>query len=424
MLRLAARAGGACGAVATAATAAAPSLLSADDGRLVSALTPSGVTLALEIGWTSDRQRAALSCPREGLAEAELAWEGSLFALLGGNPASSSITARGRGVIVRSKGRLKLEASMADGQLALALPADSPMSVTVEIQDTTTAGVEALEQLSSVHPFLADIIMAGAGPAATASPLTIDGSSRLRLFPRPSPNEAAITASGSIPGRPQHAVRLQHAGGWVEQLLSHLENAGLSSTQKGEVDVRSVQLAHSAVRWDMRDATVRFSRADLLLNRSVRLASYGTYTFTGNGREVDAVLAVPAVTLSQISVLAAALEDDNEGVVMKAKFLLPEPPLRGYYTNPSEEEVGSRPEYVPQKVDWLQAVEWGDVVSQLGALSARGIAAQLRKSTQMGRKAAGSLHPGLLGGVLASVVSQAAPKPVRLPPPPTIPGVD
>lgn len=76
------------------------------------------------------------------------------------------------------------------------------------------------------------------------------------------------------------------------------------------------------------------------------------------------------------------------------------------------------------EVDWLQAVEWGDVVSQLGALSARGIAAQLRKSTQMGRKSAGSLHPGLLGGVLASVVREAAPKPARLPPPPTIPGVD
>jgi hypothetical protein len=197
--------------------------------------------------------------------------------------------------------------------------------VTVEIEDTTAAGSEALEQLSSVHPFLADIIMAGAGPVATASPIMIDGGSRLRLLPRSVPTERAITASGYIPGRPQHAVRLRHAGGWVEQLLGHLENAGLSTMLKGDLDVNSVQLAHSVLRWQMRDATVSFSRADLLLNRSIRLASYGTYTFTGNGREVAAVLAVPAVTLSQISVLAAALEDDSEGIVMRCSFVLPEP---------------------------------------------------------------------------------------------------
>jgi hypothetical protein len=498
MLRAAARAAGACGSAAGVAAASAPTVLSGDDSALLSALTPEGVTLAVDAGWTQSTQRVQLSCPREGLRQASVELEGSLLRLLSGSAGNYSACVRGRGVVVRSDGVVQLElkpggseqadrrtdesSSSDDGggggggggglgslELALRLPVDQPPStLTVEIEDTSAASVELLEQLSSLHPFAADIIMAGAGPAATASPITVDPGARLRLLPGPAaaysatpggncPRASMISASGSVSGRSQHPVTLRHSGGWVNRLLLLLADSGLSSEQDDggrngrsggggggggevEVDVNRVQLAHSALRWRMEDGTVHFSRADLLINQQVRLASFGSYTFTGHGRKIEAVLAVPAVTLRQIKLLAPALTDDREGIVLKAALTLPEPPPRGYYLRRNaeassggqgqgdEEAVGTKVDALrhagaASTIDWLEAVDWGAVVTQLGALSARGMAAQLKKSTQYTRRSAGSLDPRLLANVVGAVVHETAPRPELLPPAPPIPGV-
>jgi hypothetical protein len=194
------------------------------------------------------------------------------------------------------------------------------------------------------------------------------------------------------------------------------------------------------LRWRMEDGTVHFSRADLLINQQVRLASFGSYTFTGHGRKIEAVLAVPAVTLRQIKLLAPALTDDREGIVLKAALTLPEPPPRGYYLRRNaeassggqgqgdEEAVDTKVDALrhagaASTIDWLEAVDWGAVVTQLGALSARGMAAQLKKSTQYTRRSAGSLDPRLLANVVGAVVHETAPRPELLPPAPPIPGV-
>lgn len=467
MLRLAARATVACGTATVAGgVAAAPTLLSGKDSVLRTALTPVGVTLAVDAGWTTARQRVVLSCPREGLQEATLEVEGSLLWLLRGGSGQYSARARGRGVRVRSDGQVQLVVSAVPDEPAqqqqpsgeahgtsiawkfpeLALRLPSPTTVTVEIEDTSVASVEALEQLSSLHPFAADIIIAGAGPVATASPITIDSGSWFKLFPPPNiktacnggrncPRASAICASGSISGRAQHSATLRYSGGWVDHLLVLLAESGLSTrnnTTSGgrvasaEVDVPRVHLAHSALRWHMENGTVRFSRADVLINRQIRLASFGSYTFTGDGRRIEAVLAVPAVTLRQSQLLSRALTDDREGIVMKVELTLPEPPPRGFYRNlATSEKVGTSPKYVghiasdSSSVDWVRAVQWGDVAAQLSALAARGMsmsmAAQLQQSSHDAR---------FLANVALSVVNKTAPKPQRLPAAPEIPGVD
>ena len=53
-------------------------LLSSKDNGLLPALTPVGVTLAVDAGWTNPSQRIVLSYPREGLHEAQIEIEGSL----------------------------------------------------------------------------------------------------------------------------------------------------------------------------------------------------------------------------------------------------------------------------------------------------------------------------------------------------------
>ncbi len=483
MLRTAARATAACGAATATGVASAPMLLSGTDNALLPALTPLGATLAVDVGWTNASQRIALSYPREGLEEAKIEIEGSLLWLLAGGSGKYSVRARGRGVRVRSDGEVQLDVRLAPDEpghqkeagnansssssssggsscssittahnssipwefpeLALCLP--SPTTVTVEIEDTSIASVEALEQLSSLHPFAADLIMAGAGPAATASPCTIDTGSqlRLRLGPAPMsrgsggncPRASAICASGSIPGRAEHSAILRHSGDWVDRLLMLLAESGLTSRDNNssgasvEIDVTSVQLAHSALRWQMENGTVHFSRADLLINQQIRLASYGSYTFTGDGRKIEAVLAVPAVTLRQIQVLRPGLTDDREGVVMNVELTLPEPPPRGYYRNAtSGGDVGANPKLVQGKaassVDWVRAVQWGDVAVQLGALSARSMAAQLKQSTNSTRRSVGFLDSRLLANAALAVVNKTAPKPQLLPRAPVIPGVD
>ena len=469
MLRLAMRATVTCGTATVAGSVvAAPALLSGKDSVLRAALTPAGVTLAVDAGWTTARQRVVLSCPHEGLQEATLEIEGSLLWLLRGGSGQYSIRARGRGIRVRSDGQVQLEVSKVPdepGQLQqpsgearsshggggssiswkfpeLALRLPSPTTVTVEIEDTSAVSVEALEQLSSVHPFAADIIIAGAGPVATASPITIDGGSRLKLV-RPAniktahnsncPRASVICASGSIPGRAQHSATLRYSGGWVDHLLALLAESGLSTRDNSggrvataEVDVPRVQLAHSALRWHMENGTVRFSRADVLINRQIRLASFGSYTFTGDGRRIEAVLAVPAATLRQSQLLSRALTDDREGIAMKVELTLPEPPPRGFYRNAANiKEVGTSAKSVDQvaseisSVDWVRAVQWGDVAAQLGALAARSMsmsmAAQLQQSSHDAR---------FLAIATQAVVNKTIPKPQHLPAAPEIPGVD
>ena len=61
-------------------------------------------------------------------------------------------------------------------------------------------------------------------------------------------------------------------------------------TSAATVDLGKVHLATSTLKWEMREGRATFERADMVLNRTVRLASWGTCEFTGNGRRVDATL--------------------------------------------------------------------------------------------------------------------------------------
>ena len=338
-----------------AAVAAAPSLASID--AVAEALTPDGLELSLSLGWLTSAQKVSLKHPKEGLHDVQVELQGSLVRLLRGGIVQGKLYAKARGGICRAPpaGHAAVRLELGDGKAAAVLA--QPATITGEVVDTAEASLELLEPLAAVHPWLADILMAGAGTEASGSPITLDAGSRLRLWPPSAPPERAITATGSIAGRPNHPVRLQHAGGWAERLLRCLEQAGVPDTSAATVDLGEVHLATSTLKWEMREGRATFERADMLLNRTVRLASWGTCEFTGNGRRVDATIALPAATLALLPGVSSAMLAPDEGVTMRAKCTMPEPPPRGVFMRAVAE--GKTPPPV-ETVDWMKAVDWGE----------------------------------------------------------------
>jgi len=186
----------------------------------------------------------------------------------------------------------------------------------------------------------------------------------------------------------------------------------MNSQQQVALPVKQLAIAHSELQWSLADGVVTFSRADMQINRTLTLASWGSYQL-GKERRVDANVALTADTLRHLMGLdepraadqtsaasPTALLANDEGVVVPVRFLLPEAPPRGYYL-----AGGKRTREM--KVDWVRAIDWSTLLQQLTLLLARRavMASADRQASTTAHSDGKALMGALLAGVGRAIVS-------------------
>ena len=415
----------ACAGIPTTCAVVGPWVLSTDAAnRVLCSSNGDGLHCrSLQLSWWQGQQSMELVWPAQGIHRAVVQCDASLLGLLYGATVRCTVRVQGRGASVSAEGSAQLVAhqwGVLIGRLV------GPATATMAVESTSDASVEALEEIAAIHPWLADLLMAGGADELTSSVITIDAGSQVQLLPRCSHHAGAVRARGNITGRAEHPMTLRFAGSWVNEMLRSLASVGLgkrgssplseegcrNSQQQVALPVKQLAIAHSELQWSLADGVVTFSRADMQINRTLTLASWGSYQL-GKERRVDANVALTADTLRHLMGLdepraadqtsaasPTALLANDEGVVVPVRFLLPEAPPRGYYL-----AGGKRTREM--KVDWVRAIDWSTLLQQLTLLLARRavMASADRQASTTAHSDGKALMGALLAGVGRAIVS-------------------
>jgi hypothetical protein len=355
---------------------------------------------------------------------------GGLLGLLRGSAADTTAEIRARGGVLLVSGAIQLsDDDHGSGGKILRLA--SPALMIVDVESTDEAATETLEEIAAVHPWLADLLMAGGTDELRCTPIRLDEGSSVTLSARANtPAALRVRASGHVMGRDEHPATLRFSGSWVQRVLrTLLAEAELCDGGGGtalEAACEKVASAHSALRWNLESGVATFERADMHLKlqggSDITLAAWGSVDLVS--RQVDAHIGVTAPTLRRLlrsgvtdeeQAAARALVAEDEGLVVHCSTVVPLAAPRGYYLS------GGRRTREMQGVGWVGAIRWGSLIEQMAILSAR--KAQQKLTSVLARDGGGG---GGGWGAMASVVArhvlssagQTKLKLETLPPPP------